>query len=110
MTGSSSVNRVEVESVVAPVSPAEAAERVEPPAPSMVPPESQVERRCLSLSLKAARRQANDRFEIEYVRALLEKSGGNVTRAAALADVSRQVIHKLIARHGLSTPPSSSNG
>ena len=51
--------------------------------------------------LKAARRAAIDRFEVEYVRALLEKAGGNVTRAATFADVSRQVIHKLIAKHGL---------
>lgn len=106
MTGSSSVNRVEVESVVAPAYP----ESLGPPEPlsESIAPESKVELR--SLSLKAARRQANDRFEIEYVRALLEKTGGNVTRAAALADVSRQVIHKLIARHRLSAPPPSSSG
>ncbi len=60
-------------------------------------PESQVELRCL----KAARREAIDRFEVEYIRALLKRAGGNVTRAAALAEVSRQVIHKLIARHRL---------
>jgi transcriptional regulator of acetoin/glycerol metabolism len=52
-------------------------------------------------NLKVARRAAIDRFEVEYVRNLLQKAGGNVTRAAALADVSRQIIHKLIARHGL---------
>lgn len=58
-------------------------------------------------SLKAARREAIDRFEAEYVRALLQKSQGNVTRAAALADVSRQVIHKLIAKHRLSSGAST---
>ncbi|HXK18578.1 MAG TPA: helix-turn-helix domain-containing protein [Polyangiaceae bacterium] len=52
-------------------------------------------------SLRRARREAIDRFEVEYVRALLERAGGNVTRAAAIADVSRQVIHKLIAKHRL---------
>ena len=97
MTGSSSVNRVEVENRSEPAQPGES-----------IAPESKVEPR--SLTLKAARRQANDRFEIEYVRALLEKAGGNVTRAAALADVSRQVIHKLIARHRLSAPAASSSG
>jgi DNA-binding NtrC family response regulator len=61
-------------------------------------PESQVEPRDLR-TLKAARREAIDRFEVEYIQTLLRKSGGNVTRAAALAEVSRQVIHKLIARH-----------
>jgi DNA-binding NtrC family response regulator len=52
-------------------------------------------------SLRTARRQAVDRFEVEYVQQLLRKSGGNVTKAAALAEVSRQVIHKLIAKHRL---------
>lgn len=49
--------------------------------------------------LRAARRDAIDRFEAEYIRDLLRKADGNVTRAAAIADVSRQVIHKLIAKH-----------
>ena len=57
----------------------------------------QLDFRCL----RKARREAIDRFEVEYVRALLERSEGNVTRAAAIADVSRQVIHKLIAKHRL---------
>jgi len=52
-------------------------------------------------SLRLARRQAVDRFEVEYVQALLRKSKGNVTKAAAIAEVSRQVIHKLIAKHRL---------
>jgi DNA-binding NtrC family response regulator len=52
-------------------------------------------------SLRIARRQAVDRFEIEYVQALLNKAKGNVTKAAAIAEVSRQVIHKLIAKHQL---------
>jgi DNA-binding NtrC family response regulator len=50
-------------------------------------------------SLRAARRQAVDRFEVEYLQAILRKSKGNVTKAAAIAEVSRQVIHKLIAKH-----------
>ena len=70
----------------------ESTESVEPASP-----ESKVELRCLKL----ARREAVDRFEVEYIRALLKKAGGNVTRAAGLAQVSRQVIHKLIARHRL---------
>ena len=63
--------------------------------------------KALVRSLKSARREAIDRFEVEYVRALLQKSEGNVTRAAAMADVSRQVIHKLIAKHRLSSGASS---
>jgi len=66
-----------------------------------VPPDSATERGRELACLKAARRAAIDRFEVEYVRAVLEKAGGNVTRAATLAEVSRQVIHKLIAKHRL---------
>jgi DNA-binding NtrC family response regulator len=57
--------------------------------------------------LKAARREAINRFEVEYLRSVLQKSEGNVTRAAAIADVSRQVIHKLIAKHRASSRSSS---
>jgi DNA-binding NtrC family response regulator len=72
---------------------------IEPPvlAGSVSAAGRQLDFRCL----RKARREAIDRFEVEYVRALLERSEGNVTRAAAIADVSRQVIHKLIAKHRL---------
>lgn len=72
-----------------------------PEAPSSAPPSGMEIR-----SLKAARREAINRFEIEYVLAVLAKTEGNVTRAAAIADVSRQVIHKLIAKHRLSQMPA----
>jgi hypothetical protein len=32
---------------------------------------------------------------------LLARTGGNVTRAAAIAEVSRQMIQKLMRKHGL---------
>jgi transcriptional regulator with PAS, ATPase and Fis domain len=51
--------------------------------------------------LRVARRTAADTFEKRYVEHVLGKSEGNVTRAAAIAEVSRQVIHKLMAKHGL---------
>jgi DNA-binding NtrC family response regulator len=46
-------------------------------------------------------RNAADAFEKRYVEHVLGKNEGNVTRAAALAEVSRQVIHKLMTKHGL---------
>src|SRR5882724_9121148 len=52
-------------------------------------------------ALRIARREAVERFERDYVNALLRKSGGSVTVAAALAQVSRQAIHKLMAKHRL---------
>jgi transcriptional regulator with GAF, ATPase, and Fis domain len=50
-------------------------------------------------ALPDARREAIDRFERDYIKALLRKSGGSVTIAAGFAQVSRQAIHKLIAKH-----------
>ena len=51
--------------------------------------------------LRVARRDAADSFERSYVQDLLLRADGNITRAAALAEVSRQVIHSLISKHGL---------
>jgi DNA-binding NtrC family response regulator len=51
--------------------------------------------------LRVARREAADAFERDYLRAILEHTQGNVTRAAALAEVSRQMIQKLARRHGV---------
>jgi transcriptional regulator with PAS, ATPase and Fis domain len=51
--------------------------------------------------LRIARRDAADTFEREYLRAVFERSDGNITRAAAIAEVSRQMIQKLMRKHGL---------
>lgn len=51
--------------------------------------------------LRIARRDASAAFEREYVQRVLEKSGGNITRAAAIAEVSRQMIQKLMRKYGL---------
>jgi transcriptional regulator with PAS, ATPase and Fis domain len=60
-------------------------------------PVSSIELRALRL----ARREVIDRFERSYVTTLLKRTQGNVSAAAAIAQVSRQSIHKLIAKHGL---------
>jgi transcriptional regulator with PAS, ATPase and Fis domain len=51
--------------------------------------------------LRVARRDASDEFELRYLQTVLERTGGNVTRAAAIAEVSRQMIQKLMRKHGL---------
>jgi two-component system, NtrC family, response regulator GlrR len=61
------------------------------------PPEASVE---LS-PLRVARRDASDDFERRYLKALLARTSGNVTRAAAIAEVSRQMIQKLMRKQGL---------
>jgi DNA-binding NtrC family response regulator len=59
--------------------------------------ESVLEFRCL----KVARREASERFERAYLGGLLRRAQGNITVAASMAQVSRQAIHKLIAKHRL---------
>jgi len=51
--------------------------------------------------LRVARRIAVDGFEQDYLRVLLGRSERNVTRAAAIAEVSRQMIQKLMRKHGM---------
>jgi transcriptional regulator with GAF, ATPase, and Fis domain len=51
--------------------------------------------------LRIARRSAAAAFEREYVLRVLARTGGNITRAAAIAEVSRQMIQKLIRKYDL---------
>jgi transcriptional regulator with PAS, ATPase and Fis domain len=55
------------------------------------------------LPLKDARLAWTSEFESIYVHAMLEKTNGNVTRAAELAGVSRRFLQRMVARLGLRT-------
>jgi transcriptional regulator with GAF, ATPase, and Fis domain len=55
----------------------------------------------LHLPLKDARQAWTESFEEIYLRTLLKKTGGNVTRAAELAGVSRRFLQRLAARLGI---------
>jgi transcriptional regulator of acetoin/glycerol metabolism len=48
-----------------------------------------------------ARRQALDDFERDYCRTVLSHANGNVSRAAAVAGLSRQMLHRLLRKHDL---------
>lgn len=48
-----------------------------------------------------ARAQIVERFERQYVEALLERHGGNVSKAARAADMNRTYLTRLIKRLGL---------
>jgi transcriptional regulator with GAF, ATPase, and Fis domain len=50
-------------------------------------------------TLQEARAASDERFERTYLEEVLRRSGGNVSQAAALAGVSRQLLTRLIARH-----------
>ena len=58
------------------------------------------------LTLREARRLATDVFERDYVRRVLSRAGGSVTGAAKLADVSRQMMQKLMRKHEISKTDS----
>jgi Nif-specific regulatory protein len=49
--------------------------------------------------LQEARAAADARFERAYVEDVLRRTGGNVSRAAEQAGVSRQLLTRLISRH-----------
>ncbi len=51
------------------------------------------------IPFSAAREQVLDHFERRYLEEVLRHAGGNVTRAAQLAGVSRRYLTQLIARH-----------
>jgi transcriptional regulator with PAS, ATPase and Fis domain len=53
------------------------------------------------LPLKDARAAWNEQFEMLYVKALLAKTKGNVTRAAELAGINRRSLQRIIAGLGL---------
>ena len=55
----------------------------------------------LHLPLKDARQAWTESFEGIYLRSLLRKTGGNVTRAAEVAGVSRRFLQRLAARLGI---------
>jgi DNA-binding NtrC family response regulator len=70
-------------------------------ATSVVPSTSLESFASADLPLKEARDRCLVQFEALYLGALLRRTGGNVTRAAELAGVSRRYLHRLIAERGV---------
>jgi DNA-binding NtrC family response regulator len=54
--------------------------------------------------LRTARRNATAAFELKYLEAVLSRSQGSIARAAQLSKVSRQMLQKLMRKHGVSMP------
>jgi DNA-binding NtrC family response regulator len=55
----------------------------------------------IHLPLREARRAWAEQFESAYIRAQLERTGGNVTRAAELCGVSRRFFQRSMVRLGM---------
>ena len=62
---------------------------------------------ALHLPLKEARRAWTKSFELVYVRTMLKLVGGNVTRAAERAGVSRRFLQRMVARLGIRSGEAS---
>jgi DNA-binding NtrC family response regulator len=53
------------------------------------------------LPFKEAKQQVIDAFEAAYLKALLDKHGGNVTRSASAAGLTRYHLRELAKRFGI---------
>jgi len=81
---------------------ADASSMLIPPATGApVPPGTIESYVALHLPLKEARHAWTKSFELVYVRAMLKMVGGNVTRAAERAGVSRRFLQRMVARLGI---------
>jgi DNA-binding NtrC family response regulator len=54
-----------------------------------------------ALPFKRAKSQVVERFEREYLAAILEQCGGNITAAAATSELDRVHFLRLMDRHGM---------
>jgi two-component system nitrogen regulation response regulator GlnG len=55
----------------------------------------------LELPFKEAKAQLVEAFERDYLKALLERHHGNISRAASEAGIDRNYIHRLVKKYGL---------
>ena len=54
-----------------------------------------------TLTFREQKERAVERFEEAYLRWLLERAGGNISRGAREADMDRKYLHKLLRRYGI---------
>jgi DNA-binding NtrC family response regulator len=55
----------------------------------------------LTQSYRVARQQIVDQFEARYLKALLERAGGNISKAAREAQMNRSYLQEMLQRHRL---------
>src|SRR5439155_19401768 len=56
---------------------------------------------AVDLPFKEAKERLVDSFTRDYLEALLQKHGGNITKAAKAAGIARPYVHKLVQKYGL---------
>jgi two-component system NtrC family response regulator len=54
--------------------------------------------------LKDLRESTYEKVEKEYLRELMEKTGGDMTKACEISDLHRARLYQLIKKHGISIP------
>jgi transcriptional regulator with PAS, ATPase and Fis domain len=59
------------------------------------------DRATMSLDYHGARDQVLARFEVDYLRHVVQASGGNISDAARLAGVDRTTLYRLMEKHGM---------
>jgi DNA-binding NtrC family response regulator len=57
------------------------------------------------LSFKDAKDRMISRFHSQYIMALLRESGGNISKAAEMAGIQRQYLHRLMKEAGIEAEP-----
>jgi two-component system, NtrC family, response regulator len=56
---------------------------------------------ALELPFKEAKERLIEGFERDYLKSLLDRCGGNISRAAREAGIARLYVRKLLKKHGL---------
>jgi DNA-binding NtrC family response regulator len=81
-----------------------------PPRSPPSSPEARTDAVDVAIPFKVAKDALIDQFERAYIRAALDASGGNMTKAARLAGIDRMYLHRLVQKHGNRDPLASSPG
>jgi DNA-binding NtrC family response regulator len=68
--------------------------------PALAPPQLDVAR-IGARPFKDAKDEVIDLFERQYVIDLIDRHGGNISRAARTADMDRKSVARLMRKHGL---------
>jgi transcriptional regulator with PAS, ATPase and Fis domain len=67
-------------------------------------PAADTNNKVWDLAFLEARRRNVNWFEAAYMRNLLERCGGNISRAAEAADIDRKTFYRLLRKHNLQRP------